>query len=384
MPPGPFLRARGALPRPAGASLRSLRYNRSMLIEQINTSPDVYRVVVPCAGPGIDGMNCYVVRDGGESLVVDTGPATQDAFEVLDAALDELDVDRATAGFFLTHFHTDHAGLVDRVVPPGARVYANEADLDHMRRLGTDAYRADLFERLRAEGVPERELGAFAELTRGLACYNVPHHNETFVEDGDVVSCGRWDFTVVGTPGHTVGHQALFQPDSGILFGGDLVLFAITSSVDFSPHGTDGLGCYLNSLEKVRRLPVRLLCHSHGDLQDGWRERAAWLARHRNDRLENMLDSVRSQGACALEGRGRCFSVADGAEAGCTGYEATRGVRWNVPFDRWEDVSLVQRWAIVGEGLVYLDHLVGEGAVSRTAGEDGVFRYRALSAESLV
>lgn len=352
-----------------------------MLVEKINTSPDVFRIVVPCTGPGISGTNCYVVRDGGEFLVVDTGPATAEAHEALEAGLDELGVERTTAKFFLTHFHTDHAGLVDRVVPPNARVYASWADLDHMRRLGTDEYRADLFDRLKAEGVPEEELSAFSELTRSLACYNVPQHNETFVEDGDVITCGRWDFTVISTPGHTVGHLALFQPDSGILFGGDLVLFAITSSVDFSPHGTDGLGCYLDSLEKVQRLPVRMLCHSHGDLQDGWRERAAWLARHRRDRLENMLASVRSQGACSLGGRGRCFSIAAGAQAGCTGYEATRGVRWNVPFDRWEDVSLVQRWAIVGEGLVYLDHLVEEGAVERSAGEDGVFRYRALSAE---
>lgn len=359
----------------------SLRYNRRMFAEKINTAPDVYRIVVPCTGPGIDGMNCYVVRDGEESLVVDTGPATSEAYAVLDAGLTELGVDRRTAKFFLTHFHTDHAGLIDRVVPPSARVCASRADLDHLRRLVTDEYRADLFARLRAEGVPPKELVAFSDLTRSLACYDVPRHSETFVKEGDVISCGRWDFTVIDTPGHTVGHLALFHEGSGILFSGDLLLFAITSSVDFSPHGTDGLGCYLESLEKLQRLPVRVLCHSHGDLQDGWRERAAWLAQHRRDRLENMLASVRAQGACSLEGRGRCFSVATGADEGCTGYEATRGVRWNVPFDRWEDVSLVQRWAIVGEGLVYLDHLVDVGAVERRTGEDGVFRYRAVAAE---
>lgn len=342
---------------------------------QVHAEPDVYRVLVPFEGPGIKGTNCYVVRDGADSLVVDTGAPRDEAQRVLEQALDGLGVDRTRAKFFLTHFHVDHAGLIDRIAPSGACVYANRADLDHMRRLGTDAYRADLFGRLRAEGVPEGELAAFADVTRQLACYGVPRCNETFVADGDVVSCGRWDFTVVATPGHTVGHQCLFQPDSGILFGGDLILFAITSSIDFSPHGTDGLGCYLASLEKASRLPVKLLCHSHGKIQDGWRERAAWLAQHRRDRLQDMLGSVASQGACSKDGRGRCFSLEGGSAAGCTGYEATRGVRWNVPFDRWEDVSLVQRWAIVGEGLVYLDHLAQTGAVRREAGADGVFRY---------
>lgn len=344
-------------------------------VVQVHAGPDVYQVLVPFNGPGIAGTNCYVVRDGQESLVVDTGAPHDEALRVLEEALRALGVDRTRAKFFLTHFHLDHAGLIDRIALPGSRVYASKADLEHMRHIATDDYRAELFGRLRAEGVPEDELAAFADLTRRMACYGVPEGSEVFVEDGDVVSCGRWDFTVVSTPGHTVGHQSLFQPETGILFGGDLVLFAITSSVDFSPNGTDGLGNYLASLEKASRLPVRLLCHSHGPLQDGWRERAAWLAKHRTDRLTDMLRSVGAQGSCSVDGRGRCFSVADGATPGCTGYEATRGVRWNVPFERWESVSLMQRWAIVGEGLVYLDHLVETNQVRKETDPGGAFRY---------
>ena len=344
-------------------------------IERIHESPDVYRVVVPFDGPGIEGTNCYIVRDGADALIVDTGAAECRAHQVLELALDELGVDRSRAGFFLTHFHSDHAGLIDRIAPQDAAVYASDADLELMRRQSTDAYRADLFRRMEREGVPAGELERFKRLAFSFVNFDPQFHRIVRTADGDRIPCGRWEFEVVATPGHTAGHQSLFHRESGILFGGDLVLFAISSSVDFSPYGNDGLGSYVSSIEKVLALPATRLFHSHGELRPDWRERARWLKRHREDRLQDALSAVRSHGACSLEGRGKCFSVADGAPSGCTGYEAVRGIRWNVPFEAWEDISLMQRWCIMGEGLVYLDHLAQTGAVRKRLGADGRFRY---------
>ena len=55
----------------------------------------------------------YIVKDGDETLVIDTGAPSDEGFAILDAALTELDVDRTRMRFFLTHLHLDHAGLVD-------------------------------------------------------------------------------------------------------------------------------------------------------------------------------------------------------------------------------------------------------------------------------
>ena len=41
--------------------------------KQINAAPDVFLVEVPFPNLSTSSTNCYVVRDGDESLVVDTG-----------------------------------------------------------------------------------------------------------------------------------------------------------------------------------------------------------------------------------------------------------------------------------------------------------------------
>lgn len=325
--------------------------------ELIHRNPDVYRVVVPFDGPGIEGTNCYVVVDGKDALVIDAGAPGQAAYAAMDGALRKIGVDRSRAGFFLTHFHTDHSGLLDRIAPPEATVYVNARDVSHLQRLGTEEYRNDLFGRLSAEGVPSAELGLYRRHIGSLASFDVAAHRLAEVAEGDEIACGRWRFRVMETPGHTVGHQSLFHDGSGILFGGDAVLFAISPSVDFSLRGSDGLQRYLDSLDKLISTPATLLCHSHGELQPEWRERAQWIKAHRVKRLEDAFAAVV-------------------AEEGTSGYEAVRRIRWNVPFDSWEEISLTQRWCIIGEGLGYLDHLVFLGRVRRSG--DGAYRYSAI------
>ena len=50
----------------------------------------------------------------------------------------------------------------------------------------------------------------------------------TLVDEGSEIRVGRHVFKVISTPGHTVGHMALYEERSGICFTGDHVLFVIT------------------------------------------------------------------------------------------------------------------------------------------------------------
>ena len=45
----------------------------SACIEQVFHAPDVYLVQVPFENISTSATNCYVIMDGGEALVVDTG-----------------------------------------------------------------------------------------------------------------------------------------------------------------------------------------------------------------------------------------------------------------------------------------------------------------------
>ncbi|WP_080797623.1 MBL fold metallo-hydrolase [Arabiibacter massiliensis] len=327
-----------------------------MSYTQVNANPDVFEIKVPFANVSTSATNCFVVMDGGEALVVDTGAPTDEGAGVLDAALDELGVDRARATFFLTHLHLDHAGLVDRVVPEGAPLLMSAVDFDAVRASrASTAYDASR-RRLVAEGVGASDASGYARYAVEPPLFDPERVRATFVSEGDEVPVGRFRFQVIEVPGHTPGHLALFEPDSGILFGGDHVLFVISPGIAPSPDGADSLQAYLDSLAKVRALGCSRLFVSHGEPRDDFAERIDWLEAHHRERLEEAAGIV-------------------AAHPGLTGEQVVRRIKWNVPHDAWEDISFVQRWCILMEGLVILDHLADRGLVRREEGEAGVRRY---------
>lgn len=334
----------------------SARSKVSDAIEQVHAAPDVFVVRVPFKNISTNATNCYVVRDGGEVLVVDTGAPTDEAARVLLGALDELGVDRSCASWFLTHFHLDHAGLVDRVVPDGARLYVSAVECGEARASHTAVCLESLQRTFVREGLSFSDASAYARLGVEPSLFDTSRVKTTFVHEGEEIPVGGLRLRVVETPGHTPGHLSLFEPSSRILFGGDHVLFVISPSIALFQRGVNGLTAYLDSLRKVRRLDAAQLFHSHGDIRPDFEDRIAWLERHHTERLDEV-----------------CRIVADAP--GLSGYEALRSITWNVPHDTWEDISFLQRWCIVTEGIVYLDHVVGQGRVMRSPDIDGVYRY---------
>lgn len=326
-----------------------------MAWSQVHSNPDVFEVRVPFENVSTSATNCFVVLDEGEALVIDTGAPTDEGAAVLETALDEMGVDRSRATFFLTHVHLDHAGLIDRVAPEGAPVLVSAADFDALRSPGASAY-----ERVRrllaSEGVSLPEASGYARHSVEMPLFDPARVDVRFAAEGDEVAVGRRRFRVVEVPGHTPGSLALFDPVSRILFGGDHVLFVISPGIALFPDGRDGLQAYLDSLEKVRALGCSRLFAAHGDERADFEARIDWLRAHHLERLEEAQAIVR-------------------ARPGLSGEEVVRAIKWNVPFERWEDISFMQRWCIVMEGLVFLNHLVGRGLVRREEDETGVRRY---------
>lgn len=327
-----------------------------MSYRQVHANPDVYEIKVPFENVSTNATNCFVVRDGGEALVIDTGAPTDEGFAVLDAALDDLGVDRNRATFFLTHLHLDHAGLVDRVVPAGATLLMSAVDFEAVRATRAASGYEQSRRRLVAEGVNASDASGYARYAIEPPLFDPERVQARFVVEGDEVTVGQWRFQVLEVPGHTPGHLALFEPTSRILFGGDHVLFVISPGIALFPDGADGLQAYLDSLAKVRALNCSEVFVSHGEPRADFAKRIDWLDQHHRDRLEETELIV-------------------SAMPGLTGEQVIRSIHWNVPHDTWEDISFVQRWCILMEGLVILDHLVDRALIRRELDEDGIRRY---------
>lgn len=327
-----------------------------MLATQVHSAPDVFHIKVPFKNHKLDSTNCYVIRDGGDVLIVDTGAPAEKSRDYLAAALDELEVDTAQAGFFLTHLHMDHAGLIDPLAPPQAPVYLNERDYRDAHPEAPELRFADLEQALAAEGVDADQAHELISRRRSRAGIFTGDHKLVFVKEGDVIPVGRFAFQVLNTAGHTPGHQTLFEPTSGILFSGDHILFTLSPGVGlFLPEG-DSVRTYLDNLRKVQQLGVKHLFHSHGDIRPDFEARIEWLIGHSTERAAQVRSIVEQH-------------------PGINGLEVTKRMDFNVPFDCWEDISRVQRLSLMEIGAAFLRHLVLEGQIRMEEDESGVRRY---------
>lgn len=325
-------------------------------IEQLHTAPNVYKIEVPFENISTSATNCYVITDGGDTLVVDTGAPTDEGAQVLLAALDELGVDRARTKWFLTHLHMDHAGLVDQVVPDGGLLLVGANEVAAVRASRTGMFLDELRRVHRRQGVPRASLSVAARLGIEVQMFDPSRLRTCLMRDGDDVTVGAYTLKVVETPGHTPGHMSLYEPNNGILFSGDHALFVISPSIALFPHGQDGLQAYFDSMAKVQDLHIRYLYHSHGPIREDFGDRFVWLADHHRARLGEAVGIIE-----------RIPHL--------TGYKIIRTLKWNVPFDDWDDIPIMQRHIMLTQGIVYLNHLVSTGRITAKDYGDGILLY---------
>jgi glyoxylase-like metal-dependent hydrolase (beta-lactamase superfamily II) len=87
------------------------------------------------------------------------------------------------------------------------------------------------------------------------------------LEDGEVIDLGDRRLEVLHLPGHSPGSIGLWETDSGILFSGDAVYDG--PLIDDCYHSV--IDDYLATMERLRRLPVRVVHGGHFPSFDGRR-----------------------------------------------------------------------------------------------------------------
>jgi glyoxylase-like metal-dependent hydrolase (beta-lactamase superfamily II) len=166
-------------------------------------------------------VSAYVLVRGREAAVVDTGvagsaPQIEQGLTAAGSSWEDV------RHVILTHNHPDHAGSVGDVMEAAAeaRGYAGAADIPSI------------------------------DAARDLVA----------VEDGEEV----FGLRVVTTPGHTAGHIAVLDPDSGLLIAGD----ALNNTAGLGgspPQVTADAAQAEESVKKLADLDVQRILFGHGD-----------------------------------------------------------------------------------------------------------------------
>lgn len=244
--------------------------NAGSMAPVVEHLPDgVLHVELPTPFP-VGPVNCYVLLD--EPLtVVDPGMIWADSTAQLDAALQAAgrsigEIDQ----ILVTHGHPDHFGAAGWLADVAdASVLCGRAELPKLSGLVERASMVDVIRRL---GIPDDMRAMFQSFYEGVRDLTSPIANDRLrlLDDGDILLAGGRDWQVHVTPGHSVGHVSLYDPDARVLLSGDHLLACITPNPVLEPdsESPDGrrrsLVEYLASLDRFVRIDPLLVLPGHG------------------------------------------------------------------------------------------------------------------------
>ena len=209
-------------------------------------------VLAPNPGPmTLDGTRTFIV--GCERpAVIDPGPSAGGHLDAIFAALEG----RTPIAILLTHAHGDHSELAE---PLAVRT------------------------------------GAPVMIAPGVAR---PEDDERVVwrwlEDGDAIHTDCGTLQAVATPGHAPDHMAFHWHDRGAVFVGDLFMGQGDTTLVAPPEGD--LAAYLRSLDRIASLSPVVLYPAHGPELADPAEAVARYRRHRETRIEQVVQALRRAG----------------------------------------------------------------------------------------
>lgn len=292
---------------------------------------NLYRIQVNLPGSPLGSVNSYVLLGKDRHLMVDTGFNMEDCLNVMEGALDELNVDRDRLDIFVTHLHADHSGLADQLAGDNSKIYLNDYGVEVLTADNWDVARVYA----RKNGFPDDQLDELLANHPGKQFSSETKPNFISLSDGEELQIGSRTLRVVDTPGHTLGHQCLFGVNEKALFAGDHVLGDITPNISvYGEHNRYLLVHYLESLDRVATLGVDVVYPGHREPFGDLDKRVEELKQHHAIRTAEIIDILGSGPANA--------------------YDIASQMHWDIPLDSWEEFPLIQRWFATGEALAHL------------------------------
>ncbi|MEA3471479.1 MAG: MBL fold metallo-hydrolase [Thermodesulfobacteriota bacterium] len=243
-------------------------------------------------------VNVFLYLHEKRGVLFDTGLNVYGVMPQLEKALESLDLTiESIDDIFLTHFHADHCGIAGLIKErSGATIHMSEKGKRHIERLGKEALIREVMTGfLFRHGFPSKTLDSimrlFSHFKRVTASFDV----DEILEGGEIRTAGGRTFEVISTPGHANGHDCFYFGDEGILLSGDHVLPDITPNLgpDLFDPDYRPLDSFLASLDRVRDLPVTIVCPAHGAPFTNLKGRVDEIKDHHRERKALVLESAR-------------------------------------------------------------------------------------------
>jgi glyoxylase-like metal-dependent hydrolase (beta-lactamase superfamily II) len=308
--------------------------------------PRLYRIIIPLPNSPLKELNSYVIKSDDRNLIIDTGFNRSVCFEAMQEGLRALDIDLSKTDFMITHMHSDHTGLVSRLATETSIVYFSRIDA---KVFDKHINWQPMIDYAVSNGFQLEELIKALESHPGIKYSPKKIPEFSLIDDGNIINIGDYRLKCLLTPGHTEGHICLYEETKQILFSGDHVLYDITPHIESWSYEVNSLKNYLESLDKVRNLPVKIVLPGHRNFFTDLAGRIDELKKHHQNRVNEVLDVLDKNTMSA--------------------YEIAAGMTWDIDCENWEQFPIAQKWFAVGEAIAHLRYLEGEGRIKRNTGK---------------
>ncbi|MCH2170852.1 MBL fold metallo-hydrolase [Myxococcota bacterium] len=296
---------------------------------------------LPIRMPGLGHVNCYAMLDDEGCAVVDPGLPGPSTWRALKDRLGQAGLaPRHIHTVVVTHSHPDHFGGANRIAKEsGAKILAHRnfsfgppSPTHGESEVSVEDLQAqrDSEKGGASETGPSREGVAHAHVSSGearqrrtpwggehpkagfrtrvkwaamrwLGSGPIPRITDT-VDHGDVVRFASREWFVVHTPGHTMDHFCLHDPEGGLFLAGDHVLPSITPHISGISSSRDPLDAFFQSLDLVAEIPdVRQVLPAHGHPFSDLAARTDAIKGHHVERLDKVKSIGRALGPSRVE-----------------------------------------------------------------------------------
>jgi len=317
--------------------------------------PQLYRIIIPLPNSPLKELNSYVIKADDRNLIIDTGFNRTVCFEAMQKGLRALDIDLSKTDFLLTHMHADHTGLISRLVTDTSAVYFSRIDA---KVFDKNINWQPMIDYAVSNGFQLEELLKAIKNHPGFKYSPKTIPEFIMIDDGRMIQAGDYHLRCLLTPGHTQGHICLYDEKKQILFSGDHVLYDITPHIESWSYEVNSLKNYLESLDKIRNLPVKIVLPGHRNFFSDLKGRIDELKKHHRIRVNEVLEVLNSNTM--------------------TAYDIAAGMTWDIDCETWEQFPIAQKWFAVGEAIAHLLYLESEGRIKRNFGEK-IHTYTAIS-----
>ncbi|MDC3093078.1 MBL fold metallo-hydrolase [Paracoccaceae bacterium] len=321
----------------------------------------VYWFPMPLPMMGPDYVNCYILDDGQEIALVDTGANIGDCKNIWETTLKKHFPKKKISNVYVTHHHPDHIGLAgwlcekyntEMICSRTAYLMAKMLSLDVHERVSasTELFwkQAGMSQQMLEEKLRARPFNfgdGVSPLDKGFIR----------ISENEIITINGVDWTVSMGNGHAPEHATFWSKELNMVLAGDQVLPGISSNLGVYPTepNADTVGDWINSCKKFLELASdeHVVLPGHGRLFSGLPRRLVQLIENHESALKRIKESLEAEPKTAVE-------------------------LFKTIFKR--DINKREYMLALHEAVGHVNHLRKTGLVNRHIRQDGAFIFELI------